>query len=69
MLQTITLSNGRTLRYVFGFCVLLGGSTLLLMQASALATQSIEPQIYEIVNREIDKFAHKGSADFFREFA
>ena len=31
--------------------------------------KSIEPQIYEIVNREIDKFAHKGRADFFREFA
>ncbi|WP_434622504.1 cytochrome P450 [Tabrizicola sp. M-4] len=31
--------------------------------------KSIEPQIYEIVNREIDKFAHKGRADFFRDFA
>lgn len=31
--------------------------------------KSIEPQIYEIVNREIDKFAHRGKADFFRDFA
>ena len=31
--------------------------------------KSIEPQIYEIVNREIDRFADKGSCDFFREFA
>lgn len=31
--------------------------------------KSIEPQIYEIVNREIDKFAAKGQADFFRDFA
>lgn len=31
--------------------------------------KSIEPQIYEIVNREIDKFAHQGRADFFRDFA
>lgn len=46
LLQTITLTNGRTLRYLVGFCVLLGGSTLLLMQASAIAAQSIEPQIW-----------------------
>jgi cytochrome P450 len=31
--------------------------------------KSIEPQITEIVNREIDKFAHRGHADFFRDFA
>ncbi len=31
--------------------------------------KSMEPAIHEIVNREIDKFAHKGRADFFREFA
>lgn len=31
--------------------------------------KSIEPQIYEIVNREIDKFEAKGHADFFRDFA
>lgn len=31
--------------------------------------KSIEPQIYEIVNREIDRFADKGHCDFFREFA
>ena len=31
--------------------------------------KSIEPQIFEIVNREIDRFADKGSCDFFREFA
>lgn len=31
--------------------------------------KSIEPQIYEIVNREIDKFAGKGRCDFFRDFA
>ena len=29
----------------------------------------MEPAIHEIVNREIDKFAHKGRADFFRDFA
>lgn len=31
--------------------------------------KAIEPQIREIVNREIDKFAHRGKADFFRDFA
>lgn len=31
--------------------------------------KSIEPQIHEIVNCEIDKFAHKGRCDFFRDFA
>ena len=31
--------------------------------------KSIEPQIYEIVNRQIDGFADKGRCDFFREFA
>lgn len=31
--------------------------------------KSIEPQIYEIVNREIDKFAGRGNCDFFRDFA
>jgi cytochrome P450 len=31
--------------------------------------KAIEPQIYEIVNRQIDRFAHLGRVDFFREFA
>ena len=31
--------------------------------------KSIEPQIYEVVNAQIDKFAHLGAVDFFREFA
>lgn len=31
--------------------------------------RSIEPQIYEIVNRQIDRFADLGRVDFFREFA
>lgn len=31
--------------------------------------KAIEPQIYEIVNRQIDRFADLGRIDFFREFA
>lgn len=31
--------------------------------------KAIEPQIYEIVNRQIDGFATKGRCDFFRDFA
>lgn len=31
--------------------------------------KAIEPQIYEIVNRQIDRFAHLGHVDFFKEFA
>ena len=31
--------------------------------------KAIEPQIYEVVNTQIDKFAHLGAVDFFREFA
>ena len=31
--------------------------------------KSIEPQIHDVVNTQIDKFAHLGAVDFFREFA
>ena len=31
--------------------------------------KSIEPQIHDVVNAQIDKFAHLGRVDFFREFA
>jgi cytochrome P450 len=31
--------------------------------------KAIEPQIYDVVNAQIDKFAHLGKVDFFREFA
>lgn len=46
MLQSFSSSGGRTLRYLIGFSVVLLGCSLLLMQASTVAEQAIEPQIW-----------------------
>lgn len=46
LLQGFSSAQGRALRYVIGFAVVLGGSTLLLVQASSFVTQVIEPQIW-----------------------
>lgn len=45
LLLNLSPANSRTLRYIFGFAVVLGGCTLLLLQASRAAMQ-IEPQIW-----------------------
>lgn len=46
MLQSFSSNGGRTLRYLIGFSVVLLGCSLLLMRASTVAEQAIEPQIW-----------------------
>jgi len=46
LLHTLAIPSGRMLRYLIGFSVLFGGCSLLLMQASTVATHAVEPHIW-----------------------